>query len=66
MSLVTDSSQAEIMSYSPDKAFSLIESKMRDISATVVGRSLESGLPIKRVAKEIAKDRLMEAKEAGP
>jgi glutamate dehydrogenase/leucine dehydrogenase len=57
------SSYAEINRNSSEMAFSLIESKIQEIIKEVVQQSIESGLSLRRIAQEIAKQRLLEAKE---
>ncbi|UCH31616.1 MAG: Glu/Leu/Phe/Val dehydrogenase [Candidatus Bathyarchaeota archaeon] len=45
------------------EAFSLIEAKMRKNTEIIVQRSIETGLPLRRVANEIAKERILDAME---
>ena len=58
------SSYAEYSMNTPEMAFSLIESRIREMTRDVVKRSLESGIPLRRITKEIAKERILEAREA--
>ena len=57
------SSYAEYRMDSSEMAFSLIESRIREITGNVVDRALRSGIPPRRVAKEIARERILEAGE---
>jgi glutamate dehydrogenase (NAD(P)+) len=57
------SSYAEYNGNSCEMAFSLIESKIRDTTKMIIQNSLESGIPLRRVAKEIARERILQAME---
>lgn len=57
------SSYAEYNGNSCEMAFSLIESKIRETTKQVIQHSLESGIPLRRVAKEIARERILQAME---
>jgi glutamate dehydrogenase (NAD(P)+) len=57
------SSYAEYNSNSSERAFSMIGSKMRDVTTEVVAKALEQGIPPMRVAKERAKERILESIE---
>jgi glutamate dehydrogenase (NAD(P)+) len=57
------SSYAEYNGNSCEMAFSLIESKIRETTSQVIHQSLESGIPLRRVAKEIARERILQAME---
>lgn len=57
------SSYAEYTGKSAEMAFSWIESKVKENTKLVVQRSLEVNIPVRRTAKEIAKERILEAME---
>lgn len=59
------SSYAEHNRFSAERAFSLIESRIKDVTKQVIHRSIESVIPVRRIVKEIAKERILEATEAG-
>ena len=54
------SSYAEYCGESSDMAFSWIDSKIRETTKFVVERSINSGIPIRRIAKELAKERILQ------
>ena len=58
------SSYAETNRNGSEMAFSLIESTIQDVTNQVVQRSVETGLSLRRIAQEMAKQKLLEAKEA--
>ena len=58
------SSYAEYNGNSSEMAFSLIESNIRETTNHVVQQSLNSDIPLRRVAKEMAKERILQAMEA--
>ena len=60
------SSYAEYRMDTPEMAFSLIESKIQKITRNVVDRALRSGIPPRRVAKEIARERILKTGEEEP
>lgn len=53
------SSYAEINKYSCERAFAFIESKVREMTSSTLQRSTELGIPLRRVAKELAKERIL-------
>ena len=55
-------SYAEYRSNSADMAFSLVESKIRETARNIAGQYVESGVPLKRIAKEIAKEKILESR----
>jgi len=57
------SSYAEYNMESSESAFSLIESRLKEIAKDVIQRSLSSNLPLRRVAKEMAKERILDERE---
>lgn len=56
-------SYAEHSRSSCERAFSLVESKIKGNTSYLVERSLELGVPLRRVAKEAARERLLQAME---
>ena len=54
------SSYAEYCGESSDMAFSWIDSRVRETTKLVVERSMNMGIPIRRVAKELAKERILQ------
>lgn len=58
------SSYAEYNGNSSEMAFSLIESNIRETTNHVVQQSLNSDIALRRVAKEMAKERILQAMEA--
>ena len=59
------SSSAEYNRNGSERAFSMIGSKMKAVTTEVVTAAYEQGLPPMRVAKERAKERIMESMESG-
>ena len=57
------SSYAEYNGNSCEMAFSLIESKIRETTEQVIQQSFKSSIPLRRVAKEIARERILQAME---
>lgn len=57
------SSYAEYSGKSCDFAFSLIESKIRETTTQLLSQARELGIPPRRMAKEIAKERIMQRME---
>ena len=57
------SSYAEYRMDTSEMAFSSIESKTRETTRHAVERSLDSGIPMRRVLKEIAKERIIRTRE---
>jgi len=57
-------SYAEINRNDTETAFSLIETRIIEATKDIISQSIRSSLPLRRVATEIAKQRLLEAKEA--
>lgn len=57
------SSYAEYSRNSIEMAFSLIESKIRDVTKLVVQHSLEANIPIRRIARENAKEKILKVME---
>ncbi len=49
-----------------ESAFSLIDSRIRDITKNILQKSLETDVPPRRIAKEIAKRRILKATEVKP
>ncbi len=59
-------SYSEYEGDAPEMAFSLIERKVREVAKKVIISSLKSNIPPRRIAEEIAKEKirqLIEAKE---
>ena len=56
-------SYAEYKKMDAGQAFSLIESKIKDNTQLVLQKSLEAGILPRRIAKEIAEERILEATE---
>jgi len=54
------SSYAEYCGDCSNMAFSLIDSRVRESTKFVIERSLDLGIPIRRIAKEIAKERILQ------
>ena len=52
---------AEINGISPERAFSLTQTKVTEITRTVVQDSFDSGRSIREVAEELAKEKLLDA-----
>ena len=57
------SSYAECNRKGVETTFTSIESRVKEVTELVVQRSLETNIPIRRVAKEIAKERILDAME---
>lgn len=57
------SSYAEYTGKSAEMAFTLIESKVKENTKLVIQRSLEENIPMRRIAKEMAKERILEVME---
>ena len=57
------SSHAEHNRIGSESAFSLIESRIRETTEKVIGTALESDISPRRIAKEIAKERILQAME---
>lgn len=57
-------SYAEYNMDSSEMAFSLMEKKIREVSQKVIDQSLNSNIPPRRVAKEIARERILQRMEA--
>ena len=57
-------SYAENNMDTPEMAFSLIEKKVREVTKEVIHQSLYSNIPPRRVAEEIAKERILQEMEA--
>ena len=57
------SSHAEHNRISSESAFSLIESRIREITEKVIRNAIESDISPRRIAKEIAKERILQAME---
>lgn len=57
------SSHAEYNGIRYERAFSLIESHLRESAKEVIQQSIELDIPPRRVAKEIAKERILQAME---
>jgi len=57
------SSYSEYCGINSDMAFSSIEKIMKEITNDVIARSQELDIPLRRVAKEIAKERILQAME---
>jgi glutamate dehydrogenase (NAD(P)+) len=55
---------AEINKFSCDRAFALIQSKVKKMTSSTIQRSTELGIPLRRVAKEVAKERILKSMEA--
>jgi glutamate dehydrogenase (NAD(P)+) len=57
------SAYAEFTRNSCERAFSHIEAKIKDVTRYLVGKSIELGVPLRRMAKETAKERILDAAE---
>ena len=57
------SAYCELNKNSSERAFSIIEKKVKGITKKSLQQSLEQGIPLRRVVKEMAKEKLIEAKE---
>lgn len=57
------SSYTEYTGGSAELAFSAIESKIKEITGKLVQKFFDSGIPPRRVAKELAKERITQAME---
>lgn len=55
-------SNAEYNRNSVEMAFSCMESKVKEVTELVVQRSLETNIPIRRVAQEIAQEKILNAR----
>ena len=55
-------SNAEYNRSSVEMAFSHMESKVKEIVELVVERSLEANTPVRRVAQEIAQEKILNAR----
>jgi len=58
------SSYAEYCGKKCNIAFSIIETRIKEITKNIVERSYATEIPIRRAAKEIAKERILQAMEA--
>jgi len=56
-------SYAEHQQEKCDVAFTLIEKKIREITKEVVHQSIDSDIPLRRIAEEIAKERILQMME---
>ncbi len=56
-------SYAEYKKMNAESAFSLIETKIKDNTKLILQRSLESGISPRRIAKDIAQERILRAME---
>jgi glutamate dehydrogenase (NAD(P)+) len=54
------SSRCEVQRQPRERAFSTIEFKVKDAATYVFQRASEAGLPLRRVASEVAKERILE------
>jgi glutamate dehydrogenase/leucine dehydrogenase len=55
---------AEHSKVSIERAFAMVDSKIRTVTKEAIQRSMEMGIPLRRVAREIAKDKILKALEA--
>jgi len=57
------SSRCEVQRQPRERAFSTIEFKVKDAATFVFQRAAEAGLPLRRMASEVAKERILETME---